>query len=54
MRISHVFIDCSYGKLSGFRGAWSAGSDETSNRASSLKDAYNIAQAHLKTQASLL
>lgn len=53
MKIPHVFIDNSYGKLSGFRKAWNTGGDELCKQASCLKEAYNIAQSYLKTQANL-
>jgi len=50
MKIPHVIIDNSYGKLSSFRKVWNTGSDMMCLEASSLADAFDKAQYLLKSK----
>lgn len=48
MEVPHVFIDNSYGKLSGFHRAWNTGGDDICKQASTLAEAYDIALTMLR------
>lgn len=51
MAIPHVLIDNSYGKLSSFRHTWNTGGEDICKQASSLAEAYEMAQIMLRNQA---
>lgn len=50
MEVPHVFIDNNYGKLSSFRRAWNTGGHDICKQASTLAEAYDIAQTMLRGQ----